>query len=946
MVRAAENEEGVLSVKEEGVLSGKEEGVLSRKEEGVLSGKEEGVLSGKEEGVLSGKEEGVLSRKERALQKFSAAMSSNVHRMRSVDLFRGLDLDRSGKVSRKEFQAGLKRVGLGIWSDQDVGELLVLFDTDGDGEISMRELKKGLEKTYAQQCEEQPAGSSEKKRGQDEEMNTSKTIEAQQKEQQAQQAQQAQEQQAQQEQQEQEQQEQQHRLQQKEEEEGQGEDTQGEKPLEERVQEPAGETRLTAENLTKLTEENYEQDWGKEEEKEEEEKEEEELGTAASNGAGAGFGGGGGGGAGAGGGASASASAAAGRIDVPPAAAGAASSSEGGGETKRRKWSALRAMVRNEDGALDFHERMRRLEQAGSSDSDTDTETDSESDVEQGGEAAGQGQQKEGEWEGGQQAVELRVRKKGQVLVHLRDRTKLAEAALSPTVESEVLSMEGIATAPAFTHTGVSNDIVDLGAAVLRMLDGGSDDDEAQHGVGAVATAAGGGIGGIAADTKAEGAAGAGGRSSVGVVEDEDHGDVSDDDDLHSSRTARRASPGGGRVAAAAPAISAPVLAPPVAAPPAPPAAPAADACADKDVSSDVGDGWGWDNTFGTANDDLDDFGASFRKWSDSLVLDDVFTNGSGVGTEEGGVASGDPNASATGFGAGFVGTSASGKTSGYSSVAIDSPSTAADPLNRSTSSTSALLSPMSPEEIQQEVANQVKRVAGEHLAQLVQAQVQAQILAQAEQAEQAARERERSTSEHEMKREIGEKTSEAEALRRRIADLEQQQQHDLQTFQQRLLVLGGKLQTRTPLAGPPTPAELGGVDAVLGFGAIEGSLQPQNASGYGTRDDAGRGGDRFEEVDLTSNDTRGGGGGGGQRRRQSGRDDPPQSSTKEKIMSCTGAALDKIERCTSMTIKKLKQCVTKEGTHANRGGGRGAGGNNQSPGAGGGRERGGANRW
>jgi Ca2+-binding EF-hand superfamily protein len=84
--------------------------------------------------------------KQLALKKFAAAMSRNVHRMRSVDLFRGLDLDRSGKVSRKELQAGLKRIGMGEWAAEEVEELLGVFDTDGDGEISMRELKEGLEK--------------------------------------------------------------------------------------------------------------------------------------------------------------------------------------------------------------------------------------------------------------------------------------------------------------------------------------------------------------------------------------------------------------------------------------------------------------------------------------------------------------------------------------------------------------------------------------------------------------------------------------------------------------------------------------------------------------------------------------------------------------------------------------------------------------------------------
>ena len=33
-----------------------------------------------------------------------------------------------------------------VWSDEEIGELLAVFDADGNGEISMRELKAGLER--------------------------------------------------------------------------------------------------------------------------------------------------------------------------------------------------------------------------------------------------------------------------------------------------------------------------------------------------------------------------------------------------------------------------------------------------------------------------------------------------------------------------------------------------------------------------------------------------------------------------------------------------------------------------------------------------------------------------------------------------------------------------------------------------------------------------------
>jgi Ca2+-binding EF-hand superfamily protein len=84
------------------------------------------------------------AQKHQTLERFAKAMTSNVHRMRSIDLFRGLDLNRSGKITRQEFQAGLTRLGLGEWAKEEIRELLDAFDVDGDGEISVKELKEGL----------------------------------------------------------------------------------------------------------------------------------------------------------------------------------------------------------------------------------------------------------------------------------------------------------------------------------------------------------------------------------------------------------------------------------------------------------------------------------------------------------------------------------------------------------------------------------------------------------------------------------------------------------------------------------------------------------------------------------------------------------------------------------------------------------------------------------
>jgi hypothetical protein len=81
----------------------------------------------------------------KVLRKLSTAMARNVHRMRPVDLFKGLDLGRSGSVSQEELQAGLKRMGLERWSDDEARQLLLALDANGDGKISMRELREGLE---------------------------------------------------------------------------------------------------------------------------------------------------------------------------------------------------------------------------------------------------------------------------------------------------------------------------------------------------------------------------------------------------------------------------------------------------------------------------------------------------------------------------------------------------------------------------------------------------------------------------------------------------------------------------------------------------------------------------------------------------------------------------------------------------------------------------------
>ena len=65
--------------------------------------------------------------------------------LRLVDVFNAMDLDRSKNVTGEELIEGLRRAnGLEI-PDEDMRELVEAFDADGNGEISLREWKEGME---------------------------------------------------------------------------------------------------------------------------------------------------------------------------------------------------------------------------------------------------------------------------------------------------------------------------------------------------------------------------------------------------------------------------------------------------------------------------------------------------------------------------------------------------------------------------------------------------------------------------------------------------------------------------------------------------------------------------------------------------------------------------------------------------------------------------------
>jgi hypothetical protein len=63
-------------------------------------------------------------------------------KMRVTELFNYLDADRSGRLSATELRQGLAKIaGDGHWSAEDIDKLVSRVDSDGDGEITLREWK-------------------------------------------------------------------------------------------------------------------------------------------------------------------------------------------------------------------------------------------------------------------------------------------------------------------------------------------------------------------------------------------------------------------------------------------------------------------------------------------------------------------------------------------------------------------------------------------------------------------------------------------------------------------------------------------------------------------------------------------------------------------------------------------------------------------------------------
>ena len=65
--------------------------------------------------------------------------------MRVIELFRELDADQSGAVSKKEFRKGMKTLGLEV-PKEDVNKLFDSWDPDGSGSLEFQELNKILKR--------------------------------------------------------------------------------------------------------------------------------------------------------------------------------------------------------------------------------------------------------------------------------------------------------------------------------------------------------------------------------------------------------------------------------------------------------------------------------------------------------------------------------------------------------------------------------------------------------------------------------------------------------------------------------------------------------------------------------------------------------------------------------------------------------------------------------
>jgi hypothetical protein len=81
-------------------------------------------------------------------------------KMRPLDLWKAIDINHDRKITKQELAAGLERFSGGELQEQDIEEMVILFDMDGDGKLDVKEWKAGLTKNFEarqQRARQQPA---------------------------------------------------------------------------------------------------------------------------------------------------------------------------------------------------------------------------------------------------------------------------------------------------------------------------------------------------------------------------------------------------------------------------------------------------------------------------------------------------------------------------------------------------------------------------------------------------------------------------------------------------------------------------------------------------------------------------------------------------------------------------------------------------------------------
>ena len=71
-------------------------------------------------------------------QQLKDALASNAAKV--IDLFKWMDDDGNGLIARREFEQGLRSLGLDVPTSM-INDLFYSWDSDGSGELSMREVR-------------------------------------------------------------------------------------------------------------------------------------------------------------------------------------------------------------------------------------------------------------------------------------------------------------------------------------------------------------------------------------------------------------------------------------------------------------------------------------------------------------------------------------------------------------------------------------------------------------------------------------------------------------------------------------------------------------------------------------------------------------------------------------------------------------------------------------